>query len=202
MRGRITFGTAGAVIALVIAAGVAQAEPSTPAQPTFAPTAEPTSADVREPASEPATETNYRLSMVTTNAVAGGLLVGTLALDGTIPTNVAIPMVIAGDVGVVFGGAIVHLAHGEPKRALASIAMRGGLALLGASIGSAVPCDGDWCKLGTMGGGAAVGVGAAAILETIFLTNQTVTREAPQRGWTPIVAASPAGGQVGLAGAF
>jgi len=144
-------------------------------------------------------DTNYRGAMIATTLGSGALVAGVLALDGNMPLEAAVPILIAGELGVAFGGAVVHIAHGESARAIASIGLRSFGTFIGASIGSTA---GD---LEGMATGAVLGIGAAAVLETLLLTDQTrvVHREPASPRWTPIVTpARGGGGQVGIAATF
>ena len=150
-------------------------------------------------------DTSYPVTLALATAASASLTVSALALDGDIPLNVALTMARVGSLGLAFSGAAVHLAHGESKRAWASVGLRAAGALLGASIGPVFTADTLEGTLDGMGYGVIVGLGTAVILETALLTDQrSVRREAapPPRAWAPIISATSQGGQLGIAGAF
>jgi hypothetical protein len=68
--------------------------------------------------------------------------------------------------GWLLGAPLVHLAHGNPGRALGSLALHAGLPLAGALVGFAAescgPTDGAFCGLG----GAIIGTGLGMIAAT------------------------------------
>lgn len=100
----------------------------------------------------------------------------------------------------------IHLAHGNPGRAVVSVALRQGLLWSGALIGSQLPCapvtEHRNCHLGRAVGGAMIGYGAAVIIDALFLAR--TTRAAPTRAptWSPTLAAAPEGVSLGVAGVF
>lgn len=157
---------------------------------------------------------SYRPSMIASGVTTGAMFAA-LAIDD-MPRDVGMVFLVAGNLGTAFSGAAVHIAHGEGRRALASVGMRGGLALLGFGIGAAIPCTDPprenpyayqifGCEMNGAMIGAIAGVSSAFVLETIFLTDKRVPKSrlgSPARTWTPIVNAAPGGGQLGLAGTF
>jgi len=152
-------------------------------------------------------DTSYPVSLMLATGMSASLTVGALALDGDIPYDAGAAMLVAGEVGIAFSGAIVHLAHGESKRAWASVGIRGAGALLGAGIGPAFTADTLEGTLDGIGYGLIVGLGTAVVLETVLLTGQRSPRSEkpsppPPRAWAPVISATNQGGQLGIAGAF
>lgn len=90
--------------------------------------------------------------------------------------------------GYLLGGPLVHLAHGHAGRALGSAALRAGLPLGGALIGSAIGesrCDSEtdpelFCGLGEVAAGFIVGVATASIVDAAVLARDQV-EVAPER---------------------
>ncbi len=110
-------------------------------------------------------------------------------------------VVITGLVVTGLGPAAIHVAHGNPGRAMLSAALRPSLMYAGAMLGaSAASCsDGEFlCGLGEVVIGGAVGYGAAVIIDAALLARSTRT----ERQWTPTLAARHDGWQVGVVGTF
>jgi hypothetical protein len=98
--------------------------------------------------------------------------------------------------GWVGGGAIVHLGHGNVGRGLASAVLRAGLPIIGLALGaaSASGCTGDWCGLGEVVVGGAIGMVSAELIDVALLAHDS----APPLGHGQRGAAQPR--RRGLAG--
>lgn len=104
---------------------------------------------------------------------------------------------------IMFGPAAMHLRHDDPGRAAGSVALRAGLIVGGAALGSAMAnCSSDrlLCGLGETLVGGLVGYGAAIVIDAGFIARTTHTERRPR--WTPQVAASSSGLRVGVGGVF
>lgn len=73
--------------------------------------------------------------------------------------------------GWIGGGTVVHFGHGNIGRGVASAALRTGLPLLGAFVGSASAsgCRGDWCGFGEVLVGGAIGMVSAELIDVAVL---------------------------------
>lgn len=107
------------------------------------------------------------------------------------------------------GGPLVHLAHGNPGRALGSLALRTGLTYGGLALGAASCTQGahdgeggeeGWECLGSALVGGMVGYGAAAIIDATVLGHQT--RRARPLPVAPQLGMTRTGMQVGISGTF
>jgi len=79
--------------------------------------------------------------------------------------------------GYLGGGPIVHLAHGEPARALGSLALRGGLPILTGVVGSQLEdCSpsSDFCGLGGAVLGGMAGILTAIVIDSALLGHERV----------------------------
>lgn len=125
--------------------------------------------------------------------------------------------------GYVFGGPIVHAAHGHTDAVLGDLGLRLGAPLLGSIVGygvgvatfqgcgpsSSFLCGRDWAGIGGAVYGGLGGAVTAVILDAALLGRERVRKDdvaAPApRGvrWTPQVAVSPRGEpSVGVGGSF
>jgi hypothetical protein len=114
--------------------------------------------------------------------------------------------------GWVGGGAIVHLGHGNVGRGLASAALRTGLPLIGLYLGaaSARGCQGDWCDLGEVVAGGAIGMLSAELIDVALLAHDSVPTPATVRAAqhshgvevSPVVRAGRSGFGLDLVGRF
>ncbi|HUQ04344.1 MAG TPA: hypothetical protein VM261_17715 [Kofleriaceae bacterium] len=113
-------------------------------------------------------------------------------------------LMVAGMLVMGFGPGVVHAAHDRGGEALASVLIRPGATLGGAYLGVAMENCGDqsgeFCGLGGALLGGVVGYGAAAIFDAAYLARTKKTPRAAR--FTPSVAASSSGFQVGLGGSF
>lgn len=120
---------------------------------------------------------------------------------------------VGGEAGLMVGAGAwmlsapaIHLAHGNPGRAVVSVALRQGLLWTGALIGAQVPCgpvnEHNECHIRGAFGGALIGYGAAIVIDALFVAR--ATHAAPTRAprWSPTLAASSSGASVGVAGVF
>jgi hypothetical protein len=114
--------------------------------------------------------------------------------------------------GWVGGGAIVHLGHGNVGRGVASAALRAGLPLVGAYLGaaSASGCTGDWCGLGEVLAGGAIGMVSAELIDVALLAHDSAPPSATVRAAqhshgvevSPVVHAGRSGFGLDLVGRF
>jgi hypothetical protein len=114
--------------------------------------------------------------------------------------------------GWVGGGAIVHLGHGNVGRGLASAALRAGLPIIGLALGaaSASGCTGDWCGLGEVVVGGAIGMVSAELIDVALLAHDSAppsaTVSAAQHSHgvevSPVVRAGRSGVGLDLVGRF
>jgi hypothetical protein len=113
--------------------------------------------------------------------------------------------------GYGLGGPIIHGRHRGWGRALASVALRGGLPTLGALIGASggrsckTSGENDYCGLDALAGaavGALIGAAAAIAIDSAWAFDDAPT--APPRGvaLAPSLSLSPGGGGVGIVGRF
>ncbi len=111
----------------------------------------------------------------------------------------------AGALTMAFGPGVVHASHDRGGAAVASMLMRPSLVYGGMALGFATAsCDsnGDslFCGLGEAFIGGLVGYGVAVVVDSAYLAREKRTVRTPS--WSPTVAASPAGVQVGVGGSF
>jgi hypothetical protein len=113
--------------------------------------------------------------------------------------------------GWVGGGAIVHLGHGNVGRGLASAALRAGLPIIGLALGaaSASGCTGDWCGLGEVVVGGAIGMVSAELIDVALLAHDSAPSPAAARAAqrspvevSPVVRAGRSGLGLDLVGRF
>lgn len=113
----------------------------------------------------------------------------------------------------LFGGLVIHAAHGEQRKALASVGLRVGVPVVGFLLGAAQGSCNDEedfdCGLGAMVAGTVIGMGTAAVLDWFWLANKTRRvegRTALLRTHgieaNPTLAVQRDGARIGLAGTF
>lgn len=142
-------------------------------------------------------DVSYRGHIVASDGVAVALMIGALATDNEGLADAS--LVTAG-----LGAPMVHLAHGNPGRAVGSLALRAGATFGGLALGAAV-CDSGGSSegfecLGPVLIGGALGYGAAAIIDAAVLGHQTRTvRPLPV---APRLAMSRDSVQLGIGGSF
>ncbi len=111
------------------------------------------------------------------------------------------------------GAPLAHVMKGRNGHALASVGMRLGFPLLGALIGDGLhtepKCTGYYDDCYYDDGpseeaafGVVLGVGAAMVIDSVFLAAGDKPRPAPQPQWGPTVRASQNGFALGAAGTF
>lgn len=113
------------------------------------------------------------------------------------------PLAVAGLLTMGFGPGVVHASHDRGGAAIGSMILRPSAVLAGFFVGAAMEdCSqgGEFCGLGGALIGGLVGYGAAAVFDAAHLAREK--RTAPASSWTPRVAASPQGVQVGVGGSF
>jgi hypothetical protein len=104
---------------------------------------------------------------------------------------------VAGSVGVLTylaGGPLIHFAHGEGARGVASAALRIGLPYLGSMLGG----NGHSADAG----GIAIGGVAAILIDWAFITPGDRVRVVPRPSVAPQFVARPGYLGLGLGGAF
>jgi hypothetical protein len=104
------------------------------------------------------------------------------------------------------------LGHGNVGQGLASAVLRAGLPLLGVFLGaaSASGCKGDWCGLGDVVAGGAIGMVSAELIDVALLAHDSApssaTVRAAQHSYgvevSPVVRASRSGFGLDLVGRF
>ena len=123
---------------------------------------------------------------------------------------------LAGSVGIggyLFGGPIVHAVHGNGGRALASLAMRGGLPVLGFMLGAGASqgCSGEYCGLAGAVLGGMLGTATALTVDWLFLARRIRPGTSAQRPGLrvgqatilPDISVSPRGdARLGIMGQF
>jgi hypothetical protein len=148
----------------------------------------------------------YRGSMAVADAAAVGvLMMGVSRADPGAGYRSTQWYFLPGALAIASFGPIVHGLHGNGVGAVESLALRVGLPLLGAMLGSASygkscsdGCDDTNFSYQVMGG--LVGAGAAMIIDDVFLAHE---RPAARRAWTPVlVPARNGGATVVLGGTF
>ncbi len=112
----------------------------------------------------------------------------------------------------VLGAPIVHFAHGHVGKGFGDLGLRLGLPVGGALVGAGLACafggcsgKGDFAGYApAIGGvlGAASGGVAAMILDWALISREPAAPRAAKVRLTPSLAITPAGGSVGLGGAF
>jgi hypothetical protein len=99
----------------------------------------------------------------------------------------------------------LHAAHGNSGRAVASVGLRVGLPLLGATLGASAAqgCQGDWCGLGDVLVGGLVGMGAAEVADLLMATDEhAIAPASGSRSWTPVASIHHSSATVGIAARF
>jgi hypothetical protein len=107
--------------------------------------------------------------------------------------------------GWIGTGAVVHAAHGNYGRSVASVGLRVGLPLLGASAGaaSASGCTGDFCGLGDVLVGGLVGMGAAEVIDLVMANDEhDIAPPRKSQSWTPVASVRHSGATFGIAARF
>lgn len=170
--------TAVALVAVLLVAGAAQADPPPPVE------------------SPPTVTVSYGYQIVL-GEFAGAALVGLTAVTRS-------STVMTAGAGVwALGVPAIHALHGRPGTAVASLALRQGLLWSGFSIGWHRPCHGGEehpCNIESALTGAAIGYGVAVLIDAVVLARER--RPGPARAWTPTVAAGPGEVSLGVVGAF
>jgi hypothetical protein len=142
---------------------------------------------------------SYRTTTLKPDGVALGL-----AVAGIATSESSLGFLGAGTYAV--GAPLVHLTKQRYGRALASVALRVGLPLLGVLIGDSIPrdCPAGDCMTGSraVGIGFGAGVVTAIALDTIFLAQGDPPPRRPQTAWSPVAAPTRGGLALGVAGEF
>lgn len=121
-----------------------------------------------------------------------GLFAGVLLIGVGTQTD---EMVTTGGLGYVFGGPVVHWAHGEVGRGFGSFGFRLGLPLAGAILGSLVPSAGSGGESGAGSAGFGLGMTGAMVLDAALSFERVPVKEKkkkrqalelqPTLGWSP-----------------
>lgn len=177
--------------------------------------AQPSLAPVRDPILEPVEvpemieeTTTYRDQILVASGIGLAAFLGGMAAEkpGGGDTDASETLMGVGFLTVTFAPPAIHLAHGEIARGFGSVGLRWGLGMLGAVVAVSIhECDStnDWfCELDAIGPGFLVGLSAASLIDAFGMSEQKRWRPRTERTWTPVVAASSQGGQLGLAGTF
>jgi len=103
--------------------------------------------------------------------------------------------------GYLLGAPIVHLAHGNPGRAVASLGLRVGLPVAFVGVGTVLEdCQGqDFCGLASVLIGVPLGMATAIALDAAVLSRDTVKRPF---AIVPTATLGTRSATVGLSGAF
>jgi hypothetical protein len=129
----------------------------------------------------------------------GGALA--FALAGAISGDNGEPLFWIAGSGYVLGAPIVHLVHGNPGRAAASLGLRVALPIAFFGVGTTMEdCHGqDFCGFGSFVIGVPIGMAAAIALDAAVLARDTVHRPV---AIVPTASVGPNGTTIGLAGTF
>jgi len=111
------------------------------------------------------------------------------------------PLLWIGGGGYLLGAPVVHLAHGNPGRAAASLGLRVALPIAFFGVGTVIEdCHGqDFCGLGSMVIGVPLGMATAIALDAALLARDTVKRPL---ALVPTAAFGPNSASLGLSGSF
>jgi hypothetical protein len=107
---------------------------------------------------------------------------------------------------LAFGGPIVHLVHGENRKAAISLGLRLGLPVLGGVLGywSAGDCDLDCSDVHGVfeaAGGVILGTVAASLIDIIVVA-RTPRKRVETTSWAPLLNVSDSQVTAGVAGWF
>lgn len=101
------------------------------------------------------------------------------------------------------GGPIIHLAHDQSGRALASLALRIGLPLASAWVwGHCSSSDDDCDNEGTVAIGVILGAVTAMVIDATALSHPVKATRPPSATWTPQLAATPQRVSLGVLAQF
>lgn len=143
---------------------------------------------------ESAADTTYRDKTLLVDSAGLGLLVaGNLAQDNGRETDASYALWTAGGLVTLFGTPYVHLAKGDPERAVYSLGTRAGLATAGMLIAIGADRD-DYIGYGVVGG-----LAAASIIDAIWRTDEP---QVLRTSWVPTAMATREGVHVGAAWAW
>jgi hypothetical protein len=143
---------------------------------------------------ESAAETTYRDRTLLVDSAGLALLVaGNLTQDNGRETNASYALWASGGLVALFGTPYVHLAKGEPERAVYSLGTRAGLATVGMLIAIGADRD-DYIGYGVVGG-----LAVASVIDAIWRTDEPTTL---RTAWVPQVQATPEGVHAGVAFAW
>jgi hypothetical protein len=138
---------------------------------------------------EPAADTSYRDRTLLVDSAGLALLVaGSLAQDNGRETDASYALYTAGGLVALFGTPFVHLAKGEPERAVYSLGTRAGLATAGMLIAIAADRD-EYVGYGVVGG-----LALASVVDAVWRTDEPQTL---RTSWVPTAMATSEGVHVG-----
>ena len=148
---------------------------------------------------------SYRGQTLLADGIAAGLLVVALS-SSDYNTQESMAKLSVGTYAL--GAPIIHVTKGRHGTALASLAMRVGLPIVGGMLGDSMSkgteCYDDYCETNN-GGEIVLGVFAGAIaasaLDAIYLAKGDAPKQ-PEPAWTPTARASQTGFAVGVRGTF
>lgn len=156
-------------------------------------------------------------TLILLGASFGTGLVGTVASSGGNGTGFGVTLALGGT-GLLFGGPIVHWAHGHASRGFLALGLNAGIPLVAGGIGAGITCAAGGCSHGSdgilvalfgMAIGGGLGLVTAHIIDVSVLSYDTrspggaeTSRRAP--GWTilPDVHVSKEKTTFGVAGIF
>jgi hypothetical protein len=137
---------------------------------------------------ESAADTYRDRTLLVDSAGLALLVAGNLAQDNGRETDASYALYTAGGLVALFGTPYVHLAKGEPERAVYSLGTRAGLATAGMLIAIAADRD-EYLGYGVVGG-----LALASVVDAIWRTDE------PQKlrtAWAPTAMATREGMRVG-----
>ena len=160
------------------------------------------------PTEPPIEVTSYRSHILVASGLGIAALVGGAMAEGEDgrDTQASEALFGIGMATTFLAPPLVHIAHGEAKRGLASLGLRWGMASIGGFVAvAAANCDPDvdgwFCDLEAFAPGALAGVAVASLIDALTLTEQRRIRPT-ERTFAPVLSASSSGGHIGLAGTF
>ncbi|HLL25552.1 MAG TPA: hypothetical protein VK427_25620 [Kofleriaceae bacterium] len=145
---------------------------------------------------------NYRSQLLAVDVASMAMLFVPLAFDEDLPKEPALWSARVGLAAIGFGGAAVHLVHGQGRRAMSSVALRAGFAAAGLAAGSLVPCEDRGllpCEYDGMAIGALVGISVMMAIEARHMSDlPAAPPRVAGRTWAPYLV----GTQAGVQGSF
>jgi hypothetical protein len=149
--------------------------------------------------------THYNNYTLAADGLAIGALLGGFAAEGPggRDTTASSTLMAVGLAGGFLATPIIHLVRGHTDRALGSFLMRSMIsaAAMGFAVATA-SCSPDafLCGADRIGPGVAVGLAVSSLLDSVFLTSETVAK--PSSWWAPQIAPTAGGVRLGLVASF